>query len=154
MYYIGQIGTSQVVLVVKEPACQCRRQDMWVWSLGREDALEKEMATHSSILAWRTPWTEEPGELQSIGSQRVGHDWGDLACKHSRTKSKPLLRYILANTRIRASKFCHWSVNYLLREWGREVQSFPIFPASDQILPQTVIDHLQLTCLDSQHCLK
>ena len=41
----------------------------------REDPLEKEMATHSSILAWRTPWTEEPGGLQSIGLQRVGHNW-------------------------------------------------------------------------------
>ena len=42
--------------------------------LGREDPLEKEMATHSSILAWRIPWTEEPGGLQSMGSQRVGHN--------------------------------------------------------------------------------
>ena len=42
--------------------------------LGREDPLEKEMATHSSSLAWRIPWTEEPGGLQSTGSQRVGHD--------------------------------------------------------------------------------
>ena len=45
-----------------------------VQSLGQEDPLEKEMATHSSILAWRIPWTEEPGGLQSMGSQRVGHD--------------------------------------------------------------------------------
>ena len=43
-------------------------------SLGQEDPLEKEMATHSSILDWRIPWTEEPGGLQSMGSQRVGHD--------------------------------------------------------------------------------
>ena len=43
-------------------------------SLGWEDALEKEMATHSSIHAWKIPWTEEPGRLQSMGSQRVGHD--------------------------------------------------------------------------------
>ena len=50
-------------------------QETWVWSLGREDPLEKEMATHSSILAWRIPWMEEPGGLQSTGSQRVGHDW-------------------------------------------------------------------------------
>ena len=47
--------------------------------LGREDPLEKGMATHSSILAWRTPWTEEPGGLQSIGSQRAGHDQSDSA---------------------------------------------------------------------------
>ena len=45
-----------------------------VGSLGQEDPLEKEMATHSSILAWKIPWTEEPSKLQSMGSQRVGHD--------------------------------------------------------------------------------
>ena len=52
---------------------------MWetqVRSLGWEDPLEKEMATHSSTLAWKIPWTEEPGRLQSMGLQRVGHDWG------------------------------------------------------------------------------
>ena len=50
-------------------------QETWVWSLGQEDPLEKEMATHSSILAWRIPWTEKPGGLQFRGSQRVEHDW-------------------------------------------------------------------------------
>ena len=49
-------------------------QEAWLRSLGQEDPLEKEMAIHSSILAWRIPWTEEPGRLQSTGSQRVGHD--------------------------------------------------------------------------------
>ena len=49
-------------------------KETWVQSLGQEDLLEKGMATHSSILAWRTPWTEEPGRLQSMGQQRVGHD--------------------------------------------------------------------------------
>ena len=49
-------------------------QEMQVQSLGQENHLEKGMATHSSILAWRTSWTEEPGGLQSMGSQRVGHD--------------------------------------------------------------------------------
>ena len=49
-------------------------QEIWVQSLGREDLLEKEMATHSSILAWKIPWTEEPGRVQSVGLQRVGHD--------------------------------------------------------------------------------
>ena len=49
-------------------------RETWVRSLGREDPLEKEMATHSSSLAWRIPWTEEPGGLQSMGSQRVGHN--------------------------------------------------------------------------------
>ena len=50
---------------------QRRRPSLTPW---REDLLEKEMATHSSILAWESPWTEEPGGLQSMGSQRVGHD--------------------------------------------------------------------------------
>ena len=49
-------------------------RETWVRSLGRGDSLEKEMATHSSVLAWRIPWTEEPSRLQSMGSQRVGHD--------------------------------------------------------------------------------
>ena len=48
-------------------------RETWVRSLGREDPLKKEMATHSSILAWRIPWMEEPGGLQSVGSQRVRH---------------------------------------------------------------------------------
>ena len=50
------------------------KEEMLVQSLGQEDPLEMEMATHSSILAWRIPWTEEPGRLQSMGSQRAGHD--------------------------------------------------------------------------------
>ena len=49
-------------------------KETWVQSLGQEDPLEKGMATHFSILARKTPWTEEPGGLQSMGSQRVGHD--------------------------------------------------------------------------------
>ena len=65
---------------VKNPRAVQETQEMWVWSLGQDDPLEKEMTTHSSILAWEIPWTEEPGELQSKEWQRVGHD---LATKHS-----------------------------------------------------------------------
>ena len=54
---------------------QQETQESWVLSLGLEDPLEKEMATHSNILAWEIPWTEEPGGLQSAGSQRVRHNW-------------------------------------------------------------------------------
>ena len=61
-------------------------QGMKVWSLGREDPLEKEMVTHSCIIAWRIPWTEEPGGLQFISSQRIGHDWGGLA--HTATNTE------------------------------------------------------------------
>ena len=65
------MGTSLVAQMVKRlPAMQETR----VQSLGWEDLLEKEMATHSSILAWKIPWMEEPGRLQSMGSLRVGHD--------------------------------------------------------------------------------
>ena len=54
--------------------CLSTMQETWVRPLGGEDLLEKEMAIHSSILAWKIPWTEEPSGLQSMGSQRVGHD--------------------------------------------------------------------------------
>ena len=64
-------GASLVAHIVKNlPAMQ----ETWVRSLGWEDLLGKEMATQSSILAWKIPWTEEPGQLQSMGSQTVGHD--------------------------------------------------------------------------------
>ena len=63
---------SLVAQIVKNPPAM---QETWVQSLGWEDLLEKRLATHSSILAWRIPWTEEPGGLQSMGLQRVGHDW-------------------------------------------------------------------------------
>ena len=57
-------------------------QEMQIRSLGQENLLEEDMVTHSSILAWRIPWTEEPGELQSMGSQRIRHNWSDLAYMH------------------------------------------------------------------------
>ena len=60
-----------MVQTVKNPPAI---QETWVRSLSQEDPLEKGMATHSNILAWRIPWTEEPGRLQFMGFQRVGHD--------------------------------------------------------------------------------
>ena len=70
--------------VKNHPAMQ-EPQEIWVWSLGGEDALEKSIVTHSSILVWRIPWTEDPGGLQSIGAQRVGHNWSDWVCIHTHT---------------------------------------------------------------------
>ena len=58
-------------------------REIWVQPLGQEGPLEEEMGTYSSILAWRIPWIEEPGRLQSMGSQRVGHNW--LANTHTHT---------------------------------------------------------------------
>ena len=55
------------------------KESAWIWSLGQEDPLEKGMATHSSILTWRIPWTEETSGLQSMGSQRVRLDWATNA---------------------------------------------------------------------------
>ena len=75
-YYWGSPGGASG----KEPACQCRRHkrhgfDPWVGKI----PLEEGMATHSSVLAWRMPWIEEPGRPQSIGSHAVGYDWSDEA---------------------------------------------------------------------------
>ena len=64
-------GTSLVAQTVKRLSTM---QETWVQSLGREDPLEKEMARHSSTIAWKIPWTEELGRLPSMGSQRVGHN--------------------------------------------------------------------------------
>ena len=61
-------------LVAQKVKCLPAMRETWVQSLSWDDLLAKEMATHSSVLAWKIPWTEEPGGLQSRGSQRVGHD--------------------------------------------------------------------------------
>ena len=70
-YPLQYSWASLVVQTVKNPPAM---QETWVQSLGLEDPLEEGMATHSSILAWKIPWTEEPGGLQSMGWQRVRHD--------------------------------------------------------------------------------
>ena len=66
--------TKRTSLVAQMVKCLPAMLETWVRSLGREDPLEKEMATHSSTLAWKITWMEEPGRLQSMGLQRVGHD--------------------------------------------------------------------------------
>ena len=80
--FICMNGAPPVAQMVKNrPATW----ETWVRSLDQEDPLEKGMATHSSVLAWRIPWTEEPGGLQSMGSQRVGHDWATNTHTHTHT---------------------------------------------------------------------
>ena len=74
MWYI-YTGTSLMAQSVKNLPTM---QETWVRSLGQEDSLENGTATHSSILAWRIPWTEEPGRLQSMGSQKVRHNWANF----------------------------------------------------------------------------
>ena len=73
-FLILELGKTWASLVAQRLKRLPAMQETWVGSLGQEDPLEKEMATHCSILAWRTPWVEEPGGLQSMGSQRDGHD--------------------------------------------------------------------------------
>ena len=80
-YYCLEISSVYSYLIILWASQMAQRlkhlpamRETWVRSLGQEDPLEKEMATHSSILAWRIPWTEEPGGLQSTGLQRVRHD--------------------------------------------------------------------------------
>ena len=93
------IGASLVAQMVKNLTA---RQETWVPSLGREDPLEKEIATHSSILAWRIPWTEEPGGLQSMGLQRVRHNWVTntyyLCCHHALCETGLWNKVILQGT--------------------------------------------------------
>ena len=72
-----RIFTQLISLVAQMVKCLPTMRETWIRSLGREDPLEKEMATHSTTLAWKIPWMEEPGRLQSMGSQKVGHDWAN-----------------------------------------------------------------------------
>ena len=85
-------------------------QETRLRSLGWEDPLENEMATHSSTLAWKIPWTEEPGRLQSMGSQRVGHDWAtSLHFIHI-----PIYTKVLTNTRTRGYNKVEKSREYII----------------------------------------
>ena len=70
-----QLSKTEASLVAQMVKHLPTMLETWVWSLGQEDPLEKEMATNSSIRAWKIPWTKEPGGLQAMGFQRVGHDW-------------------------------------------------------------------------------
>ena len=82
MIVSGIVSGSTCSASSKEPTHQCRRHKSWGSIPGLGGSLGGGTATHSSILAWIFPWTEEPGRLQSMGSQRVRHDWSDLACIH------------------------------------------------------------------------
>ena len=77
--WLWKAWASQAALVVKNLCASVGDTETRVHTLCWEDSLKEEMATPSSILAWKIPWTEEPGRLQSMESQRVRHDWGDLA---------------------------------------------------------------------------
>ena len=95
--------TSMVVQMVKASALLAMRA-IQVWSLGGEDPLETEMATHSSILAWKIPWMEEPLRLQSMGLQRVRHNWATNT--HTfKTKVTSLTGYVFCT--LTETEICH-----------------------------------------------
>ena len=83
-----------MALVVKNLPAIAEDIEMWVQFLGWEDPLGKEMGTHSSVLSWEIPWTEEPGGLLSTWLQRVEHDGSGLACMHTEYFTFPLLKQL------------------------------------------------------------
>ena len=119
-----------------------------VWSLDQEDTLEKGMATHFSILAWRIPWTEEPDRLQSMGSQRVGPNWANSTVQFSRSVVSNSLRpHELQHARppcpsptpgvhlnpCPSSRWCHPTISSSVVPFSSHPQSFPAsgsFPVS------------------------
>ena len=103
-------------------------QETHVWSLHGEDPLEEGMATHSSIPAWRIPWTEEAGRLQSIGSQRVRHEWSNLTHAHTHTHiyiyTHTHTHLICIYVHLLYPFICQWTFNilkifiYFIKLWG------------------------------------
>ena len=89
---LADFVASQVVLVVKNLPVNAGGIETWVRSLGKEGPLEEGMAAHSSILAWRISWTEDPGGLQSMGLQRVGHNWVTNTVERQREELRPWQR--------------------------------------------------------------
>ena len=96
-------------------------QEIRVQSLGQEDPLEMEMATHSSILAWKAPWTEEPGGLQSVGSQRVRHDWVTNTCIMLKVLYMFPYKYKVFTV------FYSWNAYWIckLQKWERKLTWYP-----------------------------
>ena len=100
-------------------------QETWVRSLGWEDPLEEEMAAHSSVLTWRIPWTEEPGGLQSMGSQRVGHNWVTNTHTHTHNLQLPWgFSGKESSCLCRRREFDPWVRKI---PWRREWQLTPVF---------------------------
>ena len=100
-------------------------RETWVRSLGLEDPLEKEMVTHSSILARRIPWTEKPGRLQSMGSQRVGHDWANkpgIVCSLLKATVNILKNIILKNS-VWGLVLLAWFLYLVLAWWASDFKN-------------------------------
>ena len=129
-------------------------QETQVQSLGQEDPLDKSRATHSSILAWRIPWTEEPGGLQSMGSRRVGQDWATdtliftssfsylNSCVSIAESVKLTLCYL------RARSHLHSDLRSLPGMWSSRLTLFPVLPVALASLALWRVSEAssQLTC--------
>ena len=129
-------------------------QETRVWSLGQEDLLEKEMANHSSILAWKIPWTEKPGRLKSMGWQTIRHDWATHTHTHTHTHNQhntfywaPLVPQLVKNLlQCRRPGFNSWVRKI---PWRRNRLPTPVPRAS--LVTQTVknLSTLQKTWVQS-----
>ena len=95
-------------LVAQMVKCLPAMRENWVQSLGREDPLEKEMATHSSTLVWKIPWMEELGRPQSMGSQRVGHDWATSLSYLFNVPVLVLITFFFLAPEPLALQYCPW----------------------------------------------
>ena len=115
-------------------------QEVWVWSLGQEDPLEEEMATHSSILVWEIPWTGEPDGLPCMGLHRVGHDWSNLATATQYCKSA--MKVKVAQSRLTLCDPMGYTVHGILQARILEWVSVPFFRGSSQ--PR---DLTQVSCI-------
>ena len=131
--------------------------ETWVWSLNRKDALEKGMVTHSSILVWRVPWTEEPGGIQSMELQRAGHDWvtniyiislpfslsGLKLFYNSITKLKSLLMKVKEESKKAGLKLN--SQNTKIMAWG-PITSWQIDGETMETVTDSILGGLQNYC--------
>ena len=116
---VSLYGVSLVAQTVKNlPAVQ----EAWLWSLGREDSLKKGMATHSSVLAWRIPWTEEAGRLESMGLQRIRHYWLTHIFTFSVSLKEAIVKQITSPGGMPESSARAWCTGKTQRDWvEREV---------------------------------
>ena len=109
-------------------------QETQARSLGQEDPLEKEMATHSSILSWRTPWTEEPGKVQSLSLQSVGHHWATntFTPSHAPPESRilPSLCQQELPQLLWAYRWCQSAMVSLQQQWGNSVRLIYLYVLS------------------------
>ena len=126
----------------KESTCLCRKHKTRVRSLGREDPLDKEMATCSSILAWKIPWIQEPGELKSMGLQRVRHDSFEFYSLTLQAQTLSPLKGVIFY--ISNFKMCLW---YYIKS------KMAISPRTDIIGEHMLIVHFALILLQTFTCV-